>query len=688
MREKGKYLKRGQKRKLLIPAWAFLAAVVFYHEMVLYVWSADAFQFGRLVAISAFALGFGGLLGFLTSLLPSATAQKWMACGIGLLLAVVYLVEYFLYDAYKTFMTLSAVANGAGGVATGYLTTVLSLLAHNWWRIFMMLLPSVLYAVFCRGSNVKWALRAGILIVSVVLYVMGYAAVWGLTNDVAVFNPGCAFDTAVRAFGLNIALPFNALQHMGFSMQEDAFVPMQTLPQATKPQETQPEGSEPSPDVSKQTEPQETEPVITGDNVMDVDFAALAQSETNQDLAAINSYVASVQPSNKNAYTGLFQGKNLILITAEALHRSVISEELTPTLYRLMTQGIYFTDYYQPAWGGGTTSGEFTNVVGLYPAEGVGCMNEALDQDLFMTMGNQLQDLGYFSRAYHNNDYTYYNRDETHVKLGYDEFIGYGNGIEEGVSKAWPESDLEMMQFTVEQYIDQQPFSIYYMTVSGHCTYSTANNSMSRKNFDAVAELPYSNTVKSYLACNLELEYAMAHLVKRLEEEGIADDTVIVLTTDHYPYGLAPSDTWGSKKDYLKELGASSFDNQKRDSAPLIIWSGCLEGENIVVDTPVYSLDILPTLSNLFGIEYDSRLLVGRDVFSDTDPLVFWIDNSWKTDKGYYDAPKGKFTPVEGVTVEDGYVDYVKALVKNKIVYSRNVQRKNYFDYIKTYLGE
>ena len=419
-----------------------------------------------------------------------------------------------------------------------------------------------------------------------------------------------------------------------------------------------------------------------------MDFAALAETEENKDFAAINSYLASVTPSKKNEYTGMFEGKNLILITAEALHNSIITPELTPTLYRLATEGIHFKEYYQPVWGGGTTSGEFTNLMGLYPADGVGCMNEVLEQDMFFTIGNQLQDLGYFSRAYHNNDFEYYNRDETHVRLGYDEFIGYGNGIEEGVSQLWPESDLEMMQFTVEQYIDQQPFSIYYMTVSGHCTYATRNNAMSRKNYDVVKDMNYSETVKSYIACNLELEYGMAHLVARLEEAGIAEDTVIVLTTDHYPYGLAPSDTWSSSRDFLKELGASSGNNLTRDSAPLIIWSGCLEDKDIVVDEPVFSLDILPTISNLFGIEYDSRILIGRDVFSGTDPLVFWIDNSWKTDKGYYDAPKGKFTPNEGVTVEEGYVDYVKSLVKNKIAYSRNTQWKNYFEYIKPYLGE
>ena len=123
----------------------------------------------------------------------------------------------------------------------------------------------------------------------------------------------------------------------------------------------------------------------------------------------------------------------------------------------------------------------------------------------------------------------------------------------------------------------------------------------------------------------------------------------------------------------------------ERDYSALIIWSGCLEGQNIVVDTPVYSLDILPTLSNLFGVEYDSRLLVGRDVFSDAEPLVLWPNYSWKTDKGTYLS--GVFTPAEGVQVEDGYADRISAIVRNKITYSKSVAEKDYFNYLAQELG-
>ena len=401
-------------------------------------------------------------------------------------------------------------------------------------------------------------------------------------------------------------------------------------------------------------------------------------------MAAVHNYVASLTPTKQNEYTGLFEGKNLIFITAEAFSAEVVDPELTPTLYRLLNNGMHFTDYYQPSWGSSTTSGEFSNVTGIVPTTGGECMQEALQQDLFLTIGNRLQELGYHSVAYHNHTRTYYDRYLTHPALGYDSFVALGSGMEEGVKKLWPESDEEMMRFTVSRYIDRQPFSVYYMTVSGHALYSRSGNNMARRNFDAVDHLPYSDTVKCYLACNMELEYGMAYLVSQLEEAGIADDTVIVIATDHYPYGLENSDTWGNDKDYLSELyGREVTDCFIREHSALIIWSGCLEEQApIVVDTPVYSLDILPTLCNLFGVEFDSRLLVGRDVFSEAQPLVFWPDYSWKTEKGSYDAVTGVFTPAEGVTVEAGYIEQIASLVSNKITYSSAVNRNDYFNYV------
>ncbi len=431
-------------------------------------------------------------------------------------------------------------------------------------------------------------------------------------------------------------------------------------------------------------------PKVYEPQVLDLDFAALAEAEPKANVASIHSYVASLTPAMENDYTGLFEGKNLIFITAEAFSPYVIDPERTPTLYRMANEGIKFTDYYQPVWGAGTTGGEYTNLLSLIPFNGSSSMEEVTQQDFFLTIGSQLQDRGYNSGAFHNNDYKFYNRHKTHTYLGYDIFMGQGNGMEEGLSAGWPQSDREMFEFVIPQYIDKEPFSLYFMTVSGHATYLFKNNTAAQKNKEYVQDLDYSEPVKAYLACNMELEHAMAYLVKTLEEAGIADDTVVVIGTDHYPYGLAPSDTWGTNRDYLSELmGKKNNSCFVRDASTLIIWSGCLEDKDIVVEDPVMSLDILPTLSNLFGVEYDSRLMCGRDVFSEQQPVAFWIDYSWKTDKGSYNAGNGKFTPAEGVEeVSQDYLDYMHAYVRNKFTYARAVKNQNYFNYLVKALDE
>ena len=267
--------------------------------------------------------------------------------------------------------------------------------------------------------------------------------------------------------------------------------------------------------------------------------------------------------------------------------------------------------------------------------------------------------------------------------------MGVGNGMEQYISRNWPESDLEMMQGTIPEYIDNQPFNIYYMTVSGHSVYNWEGNSMSRKNQERVEALEYSEPVKAYIAANLELEDAMTYLVDQLEAKGIADDTVIVLSADHYPYGLEEEDKTGTSR-YLEELyGHEVHNNLERDENRLIIWSGCLEDmDPIVVEDPVSAIDILPTLSNLFGTEWDSRLLPGRDVFSDALPLIFDIGYDWKTDLGTYILADDKFTPVSETTeVPEGYIEQMSQIVANKMQYCTAILSNDYFGHVMGAMG-
>lgn len=268
--------------------------------------------------------------------------------------------------------------------------------------------------------------------------------------------------------------------------------------------------------------------------------------------------------------------------------------------------------------------------------------------------------------------------------------MGVGNGLEELISPKWPASDLELIQETLPMYMDKQPFNVYYMTVSGHSVYAFDNNAMSRENKDTVdawceeKNLSYTEPVRAYIAANLELEKAVDYLVETLEEKGIANDTVICIVPDHFPYGLDSNASLGNMP-YLSELyGYPVNTYEERDRSRAIIWCGALEEqEPIMVDAPTSSIDILPTLCNLFGVEWDSRLYVGRDVLSDALPLVFFGNYDWKTDLGHYSATKNTFTPTdENAVIPEDYVNQISSIVRNRMTFSKSVLSHDYYTHV------
>lgn len=410
------------------------------------------------------------------------------------------------------------------------------------------------------------------------------------------------------------------------------------------------------------------------------DFNSLLDETDSEDVAFAISCITSRTPSTVNEMTGLFAGKNLILITANSFAPEVIDPDRTPTLYRLATQGIEFTDYYQPAWGG-TSSGEFAFLTGLVPVNGVNSMLDAVNNNMSLTLGDQLRQQGYFSRAYTDYfSFDYEHQDLTLPNLGYDELLGIGNGLDIVMTDQWPYSDREMMNVVISQIDGMQPFSVYCMTCSGMGIYDTWGNQMAKQHWDEVKDLPCSDKVKGYLAANMEVEYALRDLVAALEKAGIAEDTVIVLTSSQYPYALEENEDWGNTEDYLSELYGYEVDDVfKRTHSTLIIWSGCLEEKNYKVTTPTSSLDILPTLSNLFGLEYDSRLFVGRDVFSDREPFVFWPDGSWKTEKACYNADTKTCISLDGSDISNQYFRQRQEAVTAGIEYSAAVLKTDLF---------
>ena len=191
------------------------------------------------------------------------------------------------------------------------------------------------------------------------------------------------------------------------------------------------------------------------------------------------------------------------------------------------------------------------------------------------------------------------------------------------------------------------------------------------KNWDMVKSMPYSNKAKSYLAANIELDKAVERLLEKLEEAGKLEDTVIIISGDHFPYGLTLNE--------INELSKFKRDNTfEKYRMPLLIWSGSME-KPVKVDKLGSSLDILPTVLNLFGVEYDSRLLMGRDILSDSENIAIFSDRSFITSKGKYNAITGEFIKNEDVEIEDGYIEKMNDIVYKKYQMSRLILEKDYY---------
>ncbi len=692
--------KKPKRNRGIVWQVLFFAVAVLYGELLLRILNPNETLLSpSLVGISLFSLAAGVLVYLLLDLIAWAKLSRTLG-GLLLLLGAVYLcVQHCCQYFFGTYYAVGYMAQMTGGVMGDFSANIGQIILQNIPFILLSLLPSMLF-LFLRTGFFRYrsgAAASHLILLVVFVALQGAGSVLAVTGNAKnLYTYDFRADTAVREFGALTALRLEG-QYAILGIPEE---PMITIEIPTLPPETTPEATECTESTEETTVPDQTTepPVVYADNVLPIDFQALQTNAGNNTLAAMHQYFCSLTPTLENEYTGIFEGKNLILITAEAFCPYVIDQTLTPTLYKLANESFQFTNFYQPDFGQSTAGGEFAVLTGLYPTwQGSNLALKASSKvSMPYTLGWAFRQRGYAVPAYHNNSYTYYDRHKTHPNFGYD-WTAIGNGLTLK-SDVWPNSDLEMMEATVDGYIQNYlssgtPFHVYYMTVSGHANYNWGGNNMCRRHKEAAqaARPDASEAVQAYIACNLELEYAMAHLMAKLETAGIADDTVIVLTSDHYPYALTEGGT-----DYYPEL--SGIDDTVKDMSryqnTLILWNGAMK-DSVVVDTPCSSVDIVPTLCNLFGIDYDSRLYSGRDIFatnyqadqaSTAMPLVVFPAGSrysWITAAGSYNGYTGVFTPKEGIAVDEAYIDTVCRLANAKFSYAKQILQQDYYSIIE-----
>lgn len=631
------------KRKL--PLLIFYSFLIIYLELVYK--SAvlnNVFSINTLTVI-VFSIPFI-LINTLISSLFKEKINRIISVVLSIFITLIYISQYIYFEFYDSIFSIYSIKEGTGQVFGEFFSAILKMVLDNIWVTLLFLLPFLLFIIFGKKifnfeRNKKASLiTGGLSIVSIavcILFVQFYGS--GMYSLKRLYKETHAPMITINKVGL-LSMEVLDLDRFIFGFEEKLY-------NINKPTDNKEETKK----------PEETEEIKY--NVLDIDFDKLINEEENSMVKSMHEYFKNVTPTKQNEYTGIFKGKNLIYITAEGFDKIAIDENLTPTLYKLANNGFVFENYYQPLFTVSTSDGEYMFLNSLIPKEGVWSFYRSSNIYLPFGIGNVFKREGYSTvNAYHDHTYTYYNRDKSHPNLGFDKYIGCGNGLEELINcKTWPESDVEMINATVDDYINSDNFMTYYMTVSGHLNYTFTGNYISYKNKDLVKDLPYTDHVKAYLAANIELDRAIESLINKLKEKGKLDDTVIVISPDHYPYGLKTSE--------LNEISNTDrSDKFEMFHTSLILYNSEIE-ENVKVTKCVSSIDVLPTIYNLFGIKYDSRLLMGRDALSDAEGLVILSDRSFINEFGSYNSITGKYTKFK----ENVSNDHIEKL--NHEVYQR-----------------
>ena len=623
--------------------------------------------FGSMDRYAGYPVLFGLLGGALCTLVDSSLPKVLrQITGVFLVAAQVLLAEVQLvyHCIFGDFMPVSQIGMG-GNVVVNFNSQLLYGIRQNLLKILLLLLP-LIAVILClalrRAQALKLRLRwkqtmaSFAVLLALLLTVTGLMYV-GRDNAFSVYrtftNVNTSTDSSYKKIGM-LATTAQELRYMLFSGSGSIMITPSSLNISDAPR---------------------TYSSNSYNVIESIDFTALADSTDSDILKATDEYLSNATPTRKNNYTGLLKDYNLITICAESFCPWFISEELTPTLYKLSHTGILFENYYG-TFQSVTTNGEYTMCMGLYPdmsrTKTDSSFNVAGTNYLPFCLGNALKGMGYQAWGYHDYIGDFYNRNITHANMGYT-FKAADSGLAMKID--WPSSDLEMMEASVDDYINSgEPFHAYYMTFSGHYQYNW-DNAMSAKNRDAVKDLPYSEPVKAYIACNLELEYALEYLMQRLEEAGVADKTCIVLTNDHYPYGLT--------EDEYNELAGQTLDTtfEKYRNSFICYVPGL--SENIVVDEYCSTADILPTLLNLFGVDYDSRLLAGTDVLSSGLHVAVLSDKSFLTKTFRYDAGTETVIPAdENTTVSDKLAEAYRLYVDSRFQLSGNILNSDYYAHV------
>ncbi len=390
-------------------------------------------------------------------------------------------------------------------------------------------------------------------------------------------------------------------------------------------------------------------------------------------IAQIDRWFEARGEAGDNDMTGIFAGKNVVLVLMESMDDWAIGEH-TPTINRLMAEGMNFTDFYAAPYGGVRTfNSEFCLNNGIYLSTSGGYAFDYVTNDFRQSMANVLKGEGYTAKVYHYNSPAFYSRGEFSPAMGYDEYVCYEDYVTEENQK-----DLYDDQFLFDNadihadfFRDGKKLN-FIITRSAHLNY-IYNEVLS---YWGLKKYPYFRGLTGhqeedcmYLKAKL-VDDMFERLLAELEANGELENTVIVAMTDHYTYGI---------DDVQLVLDRSGVDNMLLvEKVPFFIWSA--DGPAMEVSKTLNTADVLPTVLNLMGVD-SPYPYIGQDAFDPKyEGYALFSNGSWVCGDVAYDASKGTFLYLSEEAREDPEKNkQMAALVREFVTINNLILQTDYY---------
>lgn len=410
------------------------------------------------------------------------------------------------------------------------------------------------------------------------------------------------------------------------------------------------------------------------------DLQTIADNDTDTKYISLHNYFLSNEVTDYNEYTGMFEDKNVIVILMESVNNTIINEELFPNFYKLYSEGWHWNNEYSPRNSCATGNNEFSAMTGLYSLYNACTSNVYVDNTYYEAIFNLFNNAGYTTNSMHDFTEWYYKRPTIHTNMG---SMTYYNAEALGIETAsyygeWP-SDIEFIEKAMDIDLKKKgKWMTWLTTVTTHQPYSSSSTYGDLYK-DYYKEMGYSTSMSRYLSKLKVLDDALGVMIDKLEDAGELDDTVIVLLADHYPYGL--------NKSTVSETIKGDLSDYEIERTPFVIYNSTMEPKEF--DEYSTYINLVPTLANLMGIDFDPRLYMGTDLLSeDYESIVVFADGSWKNENVYYNAATGSVKYYKENSYTEEEIRNITNKVSLKIQMSNIAIKNNYFNYLETKLKE